>query len=84
MIPLLDIATPDRRDISAIWRMVSGDVDAIACANMRGGMISSISVRLPGQNPLVMCRAGAAAILSEDTIRSIEITSSGKVSHDCE
>ncbi|GHG24432.1 hypothetical protein [Paracoccus aerius] len=69
MIPPVDI-TPDTRDISQLWRRLTGDECVAARAHLRGGTVVCVTVER--DQTLAMCRAGAIAALSVEAVRSIE------------
>lgn len=74
MIHPVDI-TPDTRDITALWRRMTGDRLAAATAHMRGPQIATVTVS--GRRTLAMCRAGACALITPQAVAAIEAQERG-------
>lgn len=72
MIPPADI-TDDTRDITAVWRRMTGNRTERATAHLRGGTITTISIS--SKPRLVMCRAGACAVITPHEVARIEARS---------
>lgn len=69
--------TDERLDISATWCAVTGEAGSVATAYFRAGAVAAVSVRR--DPPVVMCRAGAAAIMSDEVVAAIEARARGWV-----
>lgn len=60
-------------DISGIWRALTGENGSEARAHLRAGTVAAVSIRRQlDPAPLVMCRNGAAALLSREILAEIE------------
>ncbi|WP_347139459.1 TerB family tellurite resistance protein [Paracoccus sp. SSK6] len=69
MIPSADI-TGDTRDITALWRRMTGNKTERATAHLRGGSLTAVTVNTRPR--LVMCRAGACALITGEAVAAIE------------
>lgn len=69
MIPPTDI-TDDTRDITDLWRRMTGDRVASAKAHMRGRTLTAVTI--DGKPRLVMCRAGACTLITPQEVARIE------------
>lgn len=69
MIHPADI-TDDTWDITARWQRLTGLRVKAATAHLRGGMIVTVTIRDVGR--LVMCRAGACALITANAVAAIE------------
>lgn len=76
MIPPVDI-TADTRDITSLWRRMTGDPVDAATAHLRSGQV--ITVTVSGRRPLAMCRAGACALLSPQAVAAVEYQDRGRL-----
>lgn len=80
MIHPVDI-TSETLDITTIWCAVTGETGSSATAHLRGGTIAVVAVRRRPDRipPALMCRNGAAAIMSAAVVDSIEARAKGQV-----
>lgn len=76
MIPPVDI-TNDTRDITFLWRRMTGTPVTAATAHFRSGQI--VTVTVGGRRPLAMCRAGACALLTPQAVAAVESKDRGRL-----
>lgn len=80
MIYPVDI-TSETVDISATWCTLTGEVGSSATAHLRGGSITVVTVQRTREAlpPALMCRNGAAAIMSDEVVTAIEMRARGRL-----
>ncbi|WP_265499915.1 hypothetical protein [Paracoccus beibuensis] len=73
MIYPVDI-TSETVDITATWCALTGEVGTSATAHFRGGSITVVAVQRTREAlpPALMCRNGAAAIMSDAVVTAFE------------
>ena len=76
MIPPIDI-THDTRDITGLWRRMTGQRVDAATAHMRSGQV--ITVTVSGRRPLAMCRAGACFLITPQAVAAVESEDHGRL-----